>query len=83
LRSSWSLGNDSEFDIGLRHVGALARDDVPAYTAVDARLGWMLAPGAEMSLTGRNLSGSHGEYRSRDLRREIGRTIILGLVWTM
>ncbi|WP_157616926.1 TonB-dependent receptor [Rhodanobacter sp. Soil772] len=83
LRSSWTLGSDSELAIGLRHVGALARDDVPAYTAVDARLGWTLAPGAEISLTGRNLSGGHGEYRSRDLRREIGRSVILALAWAM
>lgn len=83
LRSSWNLGGNGELTIGMRHVGALARDEVPAYTAVDARLGWMLAPGAEISLTGRNLSGGHGEYRPRDLRRDIGRTLILALVWTM
>jgi iron complex outermembrane receptor protein len=83
LRSSWNLGSEGELDIGLRHVGALARDDVPAYTAVDARLGWMLTPDAEVSLTGRNLGGGHGEYRSRDLRRKIGRTVILALAWTM
>jgi iron complex outermembrane receptor protein len=83
LRSSWTLGSDGELAIGLRHVGALARDEVPAYTAVDARLGWMLAPGAEISLTGRNLSGGHGEYRTRDLRREIGRSVILALAWAM
>lgn len=83
LRSSWNLGSDGELAIGLRHVGALARDEVPAYTAVDARLGWMLAPGVQISLTGRNLSGGHGEYRTRDLRREIGRTVILALAWTM
>jgi iron complex outermembrane receptor protein len=83
LRSSWNLGSDGELAVGLRHVGALARDQVPAYTAVDARLGWMLAPGTQISLTGRNLSGGHGEYKTRDLRREIGRTVILALAWTM
>jgi len=83
LRSSWDLGDNGELDVGLRHVGALARDEVPSYTALDARLGWMLGRGAEMSLTGRNLTGGHGEYRSRDVRREIGRTVILALEWTM
>jgi iron complex outermembrane receptor protein len=83
LRSSWGLGTAGELAVGLRHVGALARDEVPAYTAVDARLGWMLAPGAEISLTGRNLSGRHGEYRTRDVRREIGRTVVLALAWAM
>jgi iron complex outermembrane receptor protein len=83
LRSSWNLGSNAELDIGLRHVGALARDEVPAYTALDARVGWMLARGAEISLTGRNLSGGHGEYRTRDLRRKIGRTVILALAWAM
>ena len=83
LRSSWSLGSGAELDIGLRHVGALARDEVPSYTAVDARLGWALVPGVEISLTGRNLSGSHGEYRPRDTRRQIGRTVILALAWSM
>jgi iron complex outermembrane receptor protein len=56
---------------------------VPAYTAVDARLGWTLAPGVEMSLSGRNLTGGHGEYRTRDLRREIGRSVVLALAWAM
>jgi iron complex outermembrane receptor protein len=83
LRSSWTLGSGSELAVGLRHVGALARDDVPAYTAVDARLGWTLAPGVEMSLSGRNLTGGHGEYRTRDLRREIGRSVVLALAWAM
>ncbi len=83
LRSSWNLGGNAELDVGLRHVGKLARDDVPAYLAVDARLGWKLAPGTEISLTGRNLSGGHGEYRTRALRREIGRTVIFALAWTM
>jgi iron complex outermembrane receptor protein len=83
LRSSWDLGSTGELAIGLRHVGALARDDVPAYTAVDARLGWMLAPGAEISLTGRNLTGGHGEYATRDVRREIGRSVVLALAWSM
>ena len=83
LRSSWSLGNNGELDVGLRHVGKLAKGDVPAYTAIDARLGWMLAPDVEISLTGRNLSGGHGEYRTRELRRELGRTVILALAWSM
>jgi iron complex outermembrane receptor protein len=83
LRSSWNLGSKGQLDVGLRHVGQLAQGNVPAYTAVDARLGWMLAAGAEISLTGRNLSGGHGEYRARDLRREIGRTVILALAWAM
>jgi iron complex outermembrane receptor protein len=83
LRSSWTLGEAGELDIGLRHVGELARDQVPAYTAVDARLGWTLAHGTELSLTGRNLTGSHGEYRTRDLRRDIGRSVILALAWAM
>jgi iron complex outermembrane receptor protein len=83
LRSGWELGADTRLDIGLRRVGALARDAVPAYTAVDARVGWRLASGAEVSLTGRNLSGGHGEYQSRAVRREIGRTVVLALEWTL
>jgi hypothetical protein len=46
-------------------------------------VGWRLASGAEVSLTGRNLSGGHGEYQSRAVRREIGRTVVLALEWTL
>jgi iron complex outermembrane recepter protein len=81
LRSSWDLGEAVEFDLGLRHVGELARNDIPAYTSVDARLGWRLRPDLELSLSGQNLDGSHAEYGQLQYRTEVGRRFVLRLVW--
>ena len=54
-------------DVSARHVGAIStwtfeRVDVPAYTALDARIGWSVARNVELALVGRNLtSPSHLE----------------------
>jgi iron complex outermembrane receptor protein len=82
LRSSWDIGDSSEFDLGLRHVSALDATAVPAYTAVDARLGWRTRGGLEWAISGRNLTGGHAEYGALDTRAELGRSILLNLVWT-
>ena len=46
VRSSYDIGAGQEFDVTLRHVGALPRPSVPAYTAVDARWGWRIRIGS-------------------------------------
>ena len=55
LRSSHDLGPDWEFDLMIRHVGAIENRGVPAYTATDARAGWRVAPHVEVSLLLSNL----------------------------
>jgi iron complex outermembrane receptor protein len=83
LRSSWSIGDRRDFDLGVRHVAALARDDVPAYTALDARIGWTLANGSELSIAGTNLLGRHSEYGPLATRSEFGPEVWVSLLWKM
>jgi iron complex outermembrane receptor protein len=81
LRSSWSVGATDQ-DLAVRHVGALKRDDVPAYTTVDARVGWHLRPDVELSLTGANLFDRHAEYGALATRVEVGPAVNAKLAWT-
>ena len=81
LRSGWEIGADRTFDLGLRHVAALAKNEVPAYTALDARFGWELQPGLEFSVTGRNLLGGHAEYGALATRSEIEPGVLVKLTW--
>jgi iron complex outermembrane receptor protein len=83
LRSSWSIGDRRDFDLGVRHVAALARDGVPAYTALDARIGWTLANGSELSIAGTNLLGRHSEYGPLATRSEFGPEVWVSLLWKM
>jgi iron complex outermembrane receptor protein len=66
----------------VRHVGALKRDDVPAYTTLDARVGWHLRPDVELSLTGANLLDRHAEYGALATRVEVGPAVNAKLAWT-
>lgn len=63
--SKWNLGAAWEVDLALRHVGALPAPAVPAYTALDARLGWRLSPALELRLSATDLlHRGHVEFRS-------------------
>ncbi|MES2316369.1 MAG: TonB-dependent receptor [Pseudomonadota bacterium] len=81
LRSTFSLSDDKEFDVALRKVAALSNPDVPGYSALDARFGWRLRKGVELSVMGQNLNGSHGEYGPVATRAEVGRALGVKLVW--
>jgi len=61
----------------LRHVGALSAPDVPAYTAVDLRLGRRIGPDVDLALVAQNLFGSHGEFTAIQTRTEFGRNLML------
>ena len=81
LRSSWNLPYQSEIDATLRHVSALSDPRVPAYTAVDLRLGWRPAPDLELSIAGHNLFGSeHAEFADPATRTEVGRSVFFKVV---
>jgi len=80
LRSSWNIDAARELELALRHVGATL-PMVGAYTALDARFGWRLAPGMELSVIGTNLNGGHAEYGSASVRTEVPRTVGVKLVW--
>jgi iron complex outermembrane receptor protein len=83
LRSSHDLADGHELDAIVRHVGALERPAVPAYTAVDLRYGWRIRHGLELSLVGRNLfDPRHAEFGSAPNRSEYERALLVRLVWT-
>ena len=81
LRSSHTFGNDVEFDVGLRRIGRLRNPSVPAYTAIDARLGWRISPQWELALIGQNLNGSHAEYNPVQFRAELPRSLGIRLTY--
>ncbi|HWG67706.1 MAG TPA: TonB-dependent receptor [Rhodanobacteraceae bacterium] len=75
LRSSMNLGSRWMLDADLREVGELPNPQVPAYTELNARLGWKPNDRLELSLSGMNLLHPwHQEYPGGD---RIGRTVFL------
>ncbi|PQP02467.1 TonB-dependent receptor [Massilia phosphatilytica] len=83
VRSAYDLSASQEFDVTVCHVGALPRPGVPAYTAVDARWGWRIRPGVELSLIGQNLfDPRHAEFGSPATRSEYERALAVRVVWT-
>ena len=71
-------------ELSARRVGALPNPVVPAYTAVDARLGWRMTPTVELSLTGNNLvDPRHPEWGAAPGRAEMERSWFLKLLWRM
>jgi iron complex outermembrane receptor protein len=81
LRSNYVFDERRELELAVRRVSALGVFQVPAYSALDARFGWRLAPGMELSVAGTNLNGSHAEYSLPSVRSEIGRTVGVKLTW--
>ena len=82
LRSAWNLAEQMDLDLVLRKVGKLGNPDVPGYTAVDARFGWRLRKGLELSVFGQNLNGGgHGEYGPLETRAHVARALGARLVW--
>lgn len=64
LQSSADLTDDIELDVILRHVSDLPALRIDGYTTLDARIGWRVADGVELSLVGQNLvGGPRLEYR--------------------
>jgi iron complex outermembrane receptor protein len=83
IRSSHDLGGGHEIDVALRHVGALPKPAVPAYTAVDVRYGWRVRPGLDLSLIGQNLfDPRHAEFGAAATRSEYERALAVRLVWS-
>jgi iron complex outermembrane receptor protein len=82
VRSSFDLPGPHELDIMLRRVASLPLQAVPGYTAFDARWGWKVSPGLEVSLTLQNLfDRQHAEFGAAPGRSEFGRTLFLKAVW--
>ncbi|MDB5953763.1 TonB-dependent receptor [Ramlibacter sp.] len=81
LRAQFDLPRRTEFDVQVRHVGALPAPLVPAYTVADARLGWQMTPTVEVSLLAQNLFGQrHVEFDTAANASEFGRRVFLRVV---
>ncbi|MDO8413966.1 MAG: TonB-dependent receptor [Gallionellaceae bacterium] len=82
LRSMMSLTQDMDLDFSVRSVGGLPGSSVPAYVALDGRLGWKIAKNVEMSVSGFNLLDKrHPEFGTAPNRSEIGRAYYVRVLW--
>ncbi len=59
LGSHLDLSDRLELDLDLRHVARLPSPQVPAYSELNARLGWRISDQVEVSLSGENLLNDH------------------------
>jgi len=83
LRASWNGPRRVSADVWLRHVGALPAPQVPAYTAVDARIAWAARPDLELSIAAFNLlDARHAEFGAAPARSELGRRFVARALWT-
>jgi iron complex outermembrane receptor protein len=79
IRSYMDLTDDLELDVGVRAVDELPNPSVPRYVELDARLGWRVAEGFELTLAGLNLlDSSHPEVGALPTRREVPRSVYVG-----
>jgi iron complex outermembrane recepter protein len=84
LRSSFDLSDALELDMTMRHVGALPKPSVPAYTALDLRLGWKIDRRLELSLAAQNLlAAGHVEFGAPAGRSVYERTLFGRLTWRL
>lgn len=84
LGSALNLTPQHEFDLRVRRVGALPSGPVPAYTTLDARLGWHVSRRLELSITVRNLLGpGHVEWGAPGSRIEMERAAFIKLMWRL
>ncbi len=64
VRSSFTFSHNLEADVAAFYVGSLVQQQIPAYTRLDARLGWRPTRQLELSVGGQNLlQAQHPEYR--------------------
>jgi iron complex outermembrane recepter protein len=88
LQNTFWMGDRLTLWFGLRRVAKVTAfegrrfvDPVPAYTELDARIGWRVRPGFEVSVKGLGLlNDSHPEFGGA-ARREIPRSFHLLLQW--
>jgi iron complex outermembrane receptor protein len=83
LVSSMDLPGHWEFDTMFRYVSKLPNPHVPAYNAVDLRLGWRPTPEWDFSIVGQNLFDSqHREFgASSPAAREVERSFYARITW--
>jgi len=77
--SSMDLSRTIALDATLRHVSAFPEPRLPAYTELDARLGWRLNDDISVALVGRNLL--HDDHQEYTDGTRIPRNVSLDLQW--
>jgi iron complex outermembrane recepter protein len=81
LRAQFDLPARTELDFQVRHIGSLPAPFVPAYTVVDARLGWQVTRAVELSLLAQNLfDHSHAEFNAPAVASVFGQRIFVRMV---
>jgi iron complex outermembrane receptor protein len=84
LRSNLDLSRRLQFDAGVYYNDALPGYNIPAYTRLDARLGYQLRSNIDVSLIGRNLQGGeHQELISLGpyVPAAVGRSVFAKVTW--
>lgn len=85
LHSYFKLSRNFELDTALYHVSRLAGQQVPAYTRLDARVGWHVGEGVELSLGLQNLlDNRHPEFNGVDvgvITSQVRRSIYGKVTW--
>lgn len=82
LQSSVDLPAHLELDAGLRSIGAISQQQVPAYTELNARLTWRPMPALDLSIVGQNLLHErHVELGTLAARRQIERGVYGMVQW--
>jgi iron complex outermembrane receptor protein len=82
LRQALDLPGHLQFDLGLRYVGSIANQTIPAYRELDGRLAWHVTPALECSLVGQNLlHAHHAEFGAPATRKEAERGVYGNLLW--
>lgn len=89
MRSSLDIGSSWQFDATYRHVGSIARQNVPSYGELDLRVAWRPTPTLEVSVVGQNLlHEQHAEFGAlsaavANTRNEIERSAYAKVVWRL
>jgi iron complex outermembrane receptor protein len=79
---SYINGGPVEFDVFVRALGALPQPAVDAYTEMDARVGWRVRPGWNLSVIGNNLlSPRHLEFRAGTAPELYERAVSVRSIW--
>ncbi len=75
-QSSWSLPGHVDVDLGFRWIDRLPSQRVPAYSEMDARVGWFVVPRLELAIVGQNLLHKrHAEFGGSPDPTEIERSV--------
>jgi iron complex outermembrane receptor protein len=76
VQSSWNLPGSLDLDVRFRWVDRLRSRSVPAYSSLDARLGWRIVPRLELAIVGHDLlHAHHAEFGAPAGRTEVERSV--------